>query len=182
MPPQPVNQGDPNMTVVRNHGPHVRGYFDGSGIFRADSVADDGNVVYADGGVQAGVSNQPPGLARIAAPLVADPNQPVPPRLAGFGEMTAVQQREAVKQAAIAMGFEVRDAPVEVRDSPSAFAVVASDAGSNDPRDMGGAPKVFSASDLPQIKRREIVPVTIAVAPAAAGAPPAPKARKGGRK
>jgi hypothetical protein len=94
--------------------------------------------------------------------------------------MTAVAQREAIKQAAIAAGFTVSDSPVEVKDSPGAFGVVASDAGSNDPRDMSVGPQVLSA--LPTIKKAPIVPVTVSAAPAAAGAPPAPKAKKGVKK
>ncbi len=152
-PPPPIIQGDPLTVVTRNQGV---AHFLPDGTLMADHRSDDRSVLYVDGALGAtGDENPPPGLARTAMPL---------PPASGFGEMAGAAQREAVKQAAIAMGFTVSDLPIEVKDAPTAFAVVASDAGSNDPRDMGSAPKVFSASDLPTIKKREIVPVTTTVA------------------
>ena len=160
-----VIQGSVDIFAERNQGPHVRGHFDG-GIFYTDHVADTAQVLYADGGAREGVSNQPPGIARIAAPLVADPNQPVPPRPAGFGNMTAVALREAAKQAAIAAGYIVLDPPAASPAAVQAPAidVIASDQpGENhDPRDASSGPAVFTADQLPVIKKAAIVPVVVA--------------------
>jgi hypothetical protein len=179
VPPAAVVQGDHLTVVTRQVGSGAQ-RFDQSGTLIADSVADDGSVLYLDHSVHAvGEPNPPPpGLARTNAPLS-------PP--SAFGEMLAAGQqpsmdKAAIRQLAEAAGFTVSDSPLEVKDAPGTF-VIASDAGAVDDRDRGDrGPQVFSASDLPVVKKRAIVPVTVSVAPAAAGAPPAPKAKKGGRK
>lgn len=149
-PPPPIIQGSPEIVVTRNAGPHVRGRFDATGTLIADSRADDGTVIYADSGVAgSGEANQPPGLART--------NAPIAPRSSTFGEMAAIEQRAAIKAQAEAMGFVVSDGP----GVPPVAGVVASDAGSNDPRDMGSAPMILSASALPVIRKAPIVPVVI---------------------
>jgi len=143
----PIVQGDPlNTVAVRNQGPHVAGQFASDGTFHSDRPADDGTL-FADHGLS-DPEAMPPGIERTTMPL---PNPP------GFGPMAAVQQREAVKAAAIAAGFVVSDAP----GVPPAASVIQADKGSNDPRDPGGAPKVFSASDLPVIKKAPVVPLVL---------------------
>jgi hypothetical protein len=156
-PPAPVIQGDANTVVSRNAGPHVTQRYGPDGTLFADAVADTGTVLYLDHRVTAiGEANQPPGIERTAMPL------PPPP---GFGDMVAVQQREAIKAAAIAAGFTVSEA----KDSPIAFGVIASDGGSADDRDRGDrGPQVFSASDLPVVRKMPIVPVVL----------PTPKTRR----
>src|SRR4029077_19757760 len=107
------------------------------------------------------------GIARVTAPLVADPNQPVPERVTEFAAASSAppavppsMDRAAIKALAERAGFTVHDAPVEAKDSPSAFAVIAADEGATDPRDRGDrGPMVLSAADLPVVKKRPIVPV-----------------------
>lgn len=150
-PPPPVIQGDHLNFASRNAGPHVAGQFASDGTFHADRRADEG-ILFVDHALS-DPEAMAPGIARTNTPL---------PAPSGFGEMTAVQQREAVKQAAIAAGFVVTDSPVEVKDAPTAFAVIASDQpGAGDPRDMSVGPQAFAADQLPQVKKRAIVPVTL---------------------
>jgi len=170
-PPPPIIQGDPTMVVVRNQGPHVGGRFASDGTFHADARADEG-ILYVDHALS-DPEAMPPGIERAA----------MPPRTVGFGNMLAVEQREAAKQAAIAAGFIVLDAPAAppaAEQSPAIefkrggeFVIASDQPGAGDPRDMSTGPQVISS--LPTIKKREIVPVTVSVAPA-------PKAKKGGRK
>jgi hypothetical protein len=163
----PIIQGDPNLLTVRNAGPHVSTRIGADGItWEADRRADD-HIMRADHALS-DPEAMPPGIERTNTPL---------PAPSAFGEMSAVQQREAVKQAAIAAGFVVSDAPVfETKRAPGTFVaqpvqpfdVIASDEGAHDPRDKGDkGPMVFSASDLPVVKRRAIVPVTTTPAPTA---------------
>jgi hypothetical protein len=150
---QPVIQGSHEIHTTRQAGNGAQ-HFDASGTLRADSVADDHSILYVDDGTAAGGANPPPGLART--------NAPIAPRSSTFGEMAAVEQRAAIKAQAEAMGFVVSDRPVEVKDSPSAFAVIASDDGAHDPRDKGDkGPMVFTADALPVVKKRAIVPVVL---------------------
>jgi len=151
-PPPPIIQGDHEVVAYRNSGPHVAGRFASDGTFHSDHRADD-NILFVDHALS-DPEAMPPGLERrstVAPPI----------RSAGFGEMLAVEQREAVKAAAIAAGFIVSDAPGEVKDSPTTFDVVASDdpGESHDPRDKSSQPQVLSASALPTIKKAPIVPI-----------------------
>jgi hypothetical protein len=162
-PPPPIIQGDPLTVVTRNQGPQ---HFLPDGTQMADHRSDDRSILYVDGALGAtGDENPPPGLARTNAPLS-------PP--SSFGEMLAAGQaidRAALKAAAEAAGFTVSDSPVEVKDAPGTFrvvqadqpfAVIASDEGAHDPRDMSTGPQVLSS--LPVVKKRPIVPVTTTVA------------------
>src|SRR5450759_1359556 len=161
-PPADVIQpGVPDMIVTRQAGSGAQ-RFDASGVLLADSVADNGQILYLDHSVHAiGEANPPPGLARTNA-AVAPPS--------GFGEMPAAAgappsvppgDRDAIKAAAIAAGFTVTDAPVETKTSPTAFDVIASDEGSADPRDMSTGPMIFSADALPVIKKAPVVPLVL---------------------
>jgi hypothetical protein len=150
----PVIQGSPDIFTSRNTGPHVTQRFGADGTLEADRRADDA-IMFADHPLS-DPEALPPGLARTNAPL---------PAPSAFGEMTAVQQREAIRAQAEALGFVV----TEAKDSPTVFDVIASDGGSADPRDMSTGPQVLSA--LPVIKKAPIVPVTVSVAPKAKDAP-----------
>jgi hypothetical protein len=146
-PPQKIVQGDAEVVAYRNPGGGSQ-FFGGDGTLYSDSRADD-NTLYADRAlIASGETMPPPGIERT--------NVALPPS-SGFGDMPAAQQREAVKAAAIAAGFVVSEA----KDSPTAFGVIASDGGSADPRDRGGAPMVFTAGQLPVIRKTKIVPVLI---------------------
>ena len=154
-PPPPIIQGDPLTVATRNAGPHVAGQFASDGTFHSDRRADD-NTLYVDHALS-DPEALPPGIARAA---LTPTDVPTPGRVTGFGDMTAVQQRAAIKAQAEALGFVVTDAPVEAKDSPTAFNVIASDEGAHDPRDRGDrGPQVLSA--LPVIEKKRIVPIVI---------------------
>ncbi len=156
-PPPPIIQGDPNLVATRNAGPHVAGQFASDGTFHADRRADEG-ILFVDHALS-DPEAMPPGIARTNTPL---------PAPSAFGDMPAVEQREAVRVAAIALGFTVTDGVPGIPDTKvqsPAIDVIASDAGSADPRDMSTGPQVFSLSALPKVRKAPIVPVTIAVAP-----------------
>lgn len=150
-PAEIIQPGIPDLIVTRNVGPHVAGRFASDGTFHSDLRSDD-NILFVDHALS-DPEALPPGLERT--------NAPMPPRPAGFGEMAIDRQRAAIKAQAEALGLVVTDAPVEAKDSPTAFAVIASDQpGENhDPRDKSSQPQVLSA--LPTIKKAPVVPVVL---------------------
>src|ERR1700730_264854 len=131
-PPPPIIQGDPLTVATRNAGPHVAEQFASDGTFHSDRRADD-NTLYVDHALS-DPEALPPGIARAA---LTPTDVPTPGRVTGFGDMTAVQQRAAIKAQAEALGFVVTHAPVEAKDSPTAFNVIASDEGAHDPPQTG---------------------------------------------
>jgi hypothetical protein len=149
-PPQKIVQGDSEVHAYRNPGNGSQ-FFGGDGTLYSDAVAQD-HTLYADRAlIASGEQMPPPGIARTGLPM---PDRPA----------FVAPDRAAIKAQAEALGFVVTDgAPVETKTSPTAFGVIASDDGGGDPRDMGDkGPMVFSADQLPVVKKR---PVTALVLP-----------------
>lgn len=175
-PPAEVIQGSVDIFTTRNTGPHVTQRYGADGTLKADRPSDR-NTFHVDHALS-DPEAMPPGLARIAAPLVADPNQQVTPRPAFDAPSSAppavqTMDRAAIKALAEAHGFTVSDASPAAAQ-PTAIDVIASDTGSPDPRDKGSRPMVFTADALPVIKKRPIVPVDVS----APNALPEPRTRR----
>lgn len=81
-PPQPIVQGDPEVIATRQTGNGAQRFL-GDGTLVADSRAED-NTLYVDTPtIASGGPNQPPGIARITAPLMpSDVPMPPPPSFA----------------------------------------------------------------------------------------------------
>lgn len=146
----PVIQGSPDIFTTRQVG-------------LGQQISSDGTLM-ADHDVQPGTP-----ILRSDRPIAptADAGFPGRPGVVPGNPEQATRQpsmdRAAIKAAAEAAGFIVRDAAAPPAGAqPPVVDVIASDDGGSDPRAGSGGPQVISADQLPVIRKAPIVPVLVA--------------------